>query len=79
MVRFQVVPPCGGHPVLKFLKFLLSQFQVVPPCGGHLEQKEQKPAPTKFQVVPPCGGHLLFTPFLAINLSFKSCPRVGGI
>ena len=35
-VRFQVVPPCGGH--LPTVMTLLGKklFQVVPPCGGHL-------------------------------------------
>ena len=34
--KFQVVPPCGGHPRLNDLRDCGKQFQVVPPCGGHL-------------------------------------------
>ena len=35
--RFQVVPPCGGHPAVCFITGIsLLMFQVVPPCGGHL-------------------------------------------
>ena len=52
----------------------------MPPCGGHLDGSDEKLDELKFQVVPPCGGH----PFLnlldcRIQISFKSCPRVGGI
>ena len=33
--KFQVVPPCGGHPVELSIKPHSIRFQVVPPCGGH--------------------------------------------
>ena len=32
---FQVVPPCGGHPVWVSSVGCCLAFQVVPPCGGH--------------------------------------------
>ena len=32
---FQVVPPCGGHPLAFDGNGLINMFQVVPPCGGH--------------------------------------------
>ena len=32
-----------------------------------------------FQVVPPCGGHHFPCSFSFAAISFKSCPRVGGI
>ena len=35
-VRFQVVPPCGGHPTMGCVSTTTRKFQVVPPCGGHL-------------------------------------------
>ena len=34
--RFQVVPPCGGHPASPTTSGWPRRFQVVPPCGGHL-------------------------------------------
>ena len=56
---FQVVPPCGGHPVSAFASSFSSfEFQVVPPCGGHQAR---------------CWQYDLRI------VSFKSCPRVGGI
>ena len=36
IMRFQVVPPCGGHPVFPVPVTASGEFQVVPPCGGHL-------------------------------------------
>ena len=35
-MQFQVVPPCGGHPIADVESRAKSKFQVVPPCGGHL-------------------------------------------
>ena len=34
--KFQVVPPCGGHPANWQRRSQGRGFQVVPPCGGHL-------------------------------------------
>ena len=77
---FQVVPPCGGHQAEPKASSVPLLFQVVPPCGGHLGSYQPKSAAIRFQVVPPCGGH----PCVPLGgakstLSFKSCPRVGGI
>ena len=33
----------------------------------------------EFQVVPPYGGHPLLPNATTQNISFKSCPRMGGI
>ena len=99
---FQVVPPCGGHPVLLREGIDPLAFQVVPPCGGHRGSCRPPPWVLPFQVVPPCGGHLVKAACLASGpgvssrapvwgaswpgwrpsgrpISFKSCPRVGGI
>ena len=54
-------------------------FQVVPPCGGHQAMAGMLPPDDLFQVVPPCGGHHMRSSATATLVSFKSCPRVGGI
>ena len=56
-IRFQVVPPCGGHPQKRPVKSSKLWFQVVPPCGGHLQAVRLSQWSLLFQVVPPCGGH----------------------
>mgnify|MGYP000137852126 CR=1 FL=1 len=57
VVVFQVVPPCGGHPVMVAGIGVAVSFQVVPPCGGHPSPSTSWSRSTSFQVVPPCGGH----------------------
>ena len=80
MPRFQVVPPCGGHPPVIGAVLAVRLFQVVPPCGGHRGVSCKKEILlSKFQVVPPCGGHQLRDSNRPKMPSFKSCPRVGGI
>ena len=54
---FQVVPPCGGHP----LRYSPQPFRILvssraPVWGASLIIGIQQNIP-KFQVVPPCGGH----------------------
>ena len=79
MEKFQVVPPCGGHPIpIGFSWMVAVSFKSCPRVGGihPIEQKEQKPAP--FQVVPPCGGHpLSFDNDGLINM-FQVVPPCGG-
>ena len=80
MPAFQVVPPCGGHPIRITMLINSTAFQVVPPCGGHHLRNRKLILVKRFQVVPPCGGHLVDgTPANGCIKSFKSCPRVGGI
>ena len=56
--KFQVVPPCGGHPMIFGKKGSGKSFQVVPPGGGHPLKWGDIDLKKGFQVVPPCGGHL---------------------
>ena len=58
IIKFQVVPPCGGHPgAHRPVPAALCEFQVVPPCGGHQGINRIRHSTFGFQVVPPCGGH----------------------
>ena len=55
--KFQVVPPCGGHPELiaHFINEL--SFKSCPRVGGIKVSAVPSQSGTLFQVVPPCGGH----------------------
>ena len=101
--RFQVVPPCGGHPHPSQPVSLADlRFKSCPRVGGIETGGKQKQrsrvssrAPVwgasfpqagirrtvqPFQVVPPCGGHHARPQRpKKERVSFKSCPRVGGI
>ena len=55
---FQVVPPCGGHPVVtRPLRGVHLCFKSCPRVGGISLRYPQLPLRLWFQVVPPCGGH----------------------
>ena len=100
-ILYQVVPPCGGHPVpntpiLIFLKVSSSapvwgssqtflyvcsnpEFQVVPPCGGHPREclhRGRRPVSSR---APVWGASNIVDDLRDLVVSFKSCPRVGGI
>ena len=49
------------------------------PVWGASNPKYFNASSKLFQVVPPCGGHQLSVRSFMFLLSFKSCPRVGGI
>ena len=55
-------------------------FQVVPPCGGHPQRLQELEAAGLVSSRAPVWGASK-KPFLSrpIGVSFKSCPRVGGI
>ena len=77
---FQVVPPCGGHqkPRERLVKDV--KFQVVPPCGGHLKDYIIVfMLPIVSSRAPVWGASFIHHSNLSFNISFKSCPRVGGI
>ena len=77
---FQVVPPCGGHPISSCVVSLSSlSFKSCPRVGGIQQRRRNDGRSYRFQVVPPCGGHQLIADVLGADKCFKSCPRVGGI
>ena len=76
--RFQVVPPCGGHPSAPRAAGTTRTFQVVPPCGGHRSSLCWRAAQSPFQVVPPCGGHRKRNGIKKLVWSFQVVPPCGG-
>ena len=77
---FQVVPPCGGHLKKYTNGELVEMFQVVPPCGGHLQNSSTDPSDCSVSSRAPVWGASSFPQIVTVPmLSFKSCPRVGGI
>ncbi len=100
---FQVVPPCGGHPIATSIFSQVStvssrapvwgaskiegygvekifMFQVVPPCGGHHDVAFDIPIQRDVSSRAPVWGAStgsITSP--TPKVSFKSCPRVGGI
>ena len=75
---FQVVPPCGGHPVPSFGWEMGPPFQVVPPCGGHLAGQYATGGQVSSRA-PVWGASDGQSAKAAAMAGFKSCPRVGGI
>ena len=56
------------------------RFQVVPPCGGHLVIEAEFRLCIKVSSrAPVWGASLQNARIRAEVVSFKSCPRVGGI
>ena len=56
--RFQVVPPCGGHPVAVISTSSSTLVSSRAPVWGASWQTGLYLPYAMFQVVPPCGGHL---------------------
>ena len=57
-LKFQVVPPCGGHhPYCRKVQ-AGKRFQVVPPCGGHPAQDKYNQLKAGFKSCPRVGGIL---------------------
>ena len=54
---FQVVPPCGGHPVCFGSVFLHYSVSSRAPVWGASPPGLSLGISCGFQVVPPCGGH----------------------
>ena len=80
VLQFQVVPPCGGHPMRPRRSYWLSIcFKSCPRVGGIGCSSTYLATPCLFQVVPPCGGHPPTRTSRGRSPGFKSCPRVGGI
>ena len=78
--RFQVVPPCGGHLASSVSQGATSMFQVVPPCGGHPHVRKCFASNDIVSSrAPVWGASCAKYPDLDFPVSFKSCPRVGGI
>ncbi len=79
-LKFQVVPPCGGHHLFRHHIVLSSQFQVVPPCGGHPGYVVVAAAKVGVSSRAPVWGASRGKQTDPEGKGgFKSCPRVGGI
>ena len=79
--KFQVVPPCGGHPRQCVFFGSTNTFQVVPPCGGHRIGAFLGHGPRQVSSRAPVWGasQEKRRERQMMAASFKSCPRVGGI
>ena len=79
-LAFQVVPPCGGHRGSCRPPPWVLPFQVVPPCGGHLVKAAcLASGPGVSSRAPVWGASWPGWRPSGRPISFKSCPRVGGI
>ena len=76
--RFQVVPPCGGHPGHDHRISRHGDVSSRAPVWGASCRNWKRSWRTQFQVVPPCGGHH----FRSISLKplnlFQVVPPCGG-
>ena len=59
-IKFQVVPPCGGHLKIMTAGLAPCQFQVVPPCGGHLFKLVFKAVNVRVSSRAPVWGASIF-------------------
>ena len=75
---FQVVPPCGGHPLRRVPRDQLRGFKSCPRVGGILASQSSPWCVLMFQVVPPCGGHLALINSLPDIGVFQVVPPCGG-
>ena len=76
--RFQVVPPCGGHPWLWMMVELSICFKSCPRVGGILSLSLMFCFFAMFQVVPPCGGHPMASLSWPRMPMFQVVPPCGG-
>ena len=76
--RFQVVPPCGGHPFHDALVFAPLNVSSRAPVWGASSVISTDSFYDAFQVVPPCGGHPGGGNGMSAKEWFQVVPPCGG-
>ena len=79
MIWFQVVPPCGGHPLRYTVQDGNGCFKACPRVGGIRYLFSRRRYLRSFKSCPRVGGIPPGAAFFGACRRFKSCPRVGGI
>ena len=77
-LKFQVVPPCGGHRRVVNEAVALPSFKSCPRVGGISLPSLARILNSLFQVVPPCGGHLIPRSSKGWSFGFQVVPPCGG-
>ena len=77
--KFQVVPPCGGHPLALLYEAKGGSFKSCPRVGGIQCGLSRRPKIRVSSRAPVWGASRSCKPPSKNYRSFKSCPRVGGI
>ena len=77
-MKFQVVPPCGGHRRSPLKKSDKEKFQVVPPCGGHLSRELFESTVIPVSSRAPVWGASSFDVDKKLRDLFQVVPPCGG-
>ena len=79
-MKFQVVPPCGGHLFSQMiLRFPIRVSSRAPVWGASCCGSRGSCEFCCFKSCPRVGGIPLLQAAIGLLAGFKSCPRVGGI
>ena len=76
--QFQVVPPCGGHPISRRVKSGGNVSSRAPGWGASSRGLSLISQYAWFQVVPPCGGHPVLPGSSCLSHQFQVVPPCGG-
>ena len=80
IARFQVVPPCGGHPHnFAIFRHIILVSSRAPVWGASTEDTNHALRQSRFKSCPRVGGIYGGEKGPGFGYCFKSCPRVGGI